>query len=65
MKMPRLIHMSDFFNISSIHLLDEPVIAANGDIRMLSFLFVSFVVIGPKIHDTIKIFILLMVAHNE
>ncbi|KAF6039090.1 hypothetical protein EB796_002601 [Bugula neritina] len=32
MKMPRLIHMSDFFNISSIHLLDEPVIAANGDI---------------------------------
>ena len=34
-KMDRMIHMADFFNISSSFLLDEPVIGSNGDISKM------------------------------
>ena len=34
-KMNRMIHMADFFNISSSFLLDEPVIGSNGDISKM------------------------------
>ena len=33
--MDRMIHMADFFNISSSFLLDEPVIGSNGDISKM------------------------------